>query len=706
MDFPTLSMSQSPVVSQGRSNQLTNSSSLIQPHPENLQSIVIVGGGAAAAQVLQEMNRLNASEKKPYTGQISVVANMDAWNPSQRGAGFINHQNELIAHYGARVPGYDVSYVDRATFSKTNEAIIQQAVEKGAFRIRSEVVKITRLADGNFRLYFSEGNPVDTKRVVLATGLGRDMTLFDPPDLSGGRTSLQKKMQNMRFLNQEVLKQQGRTMTGTELSIELDKNPDQFKGKRFVFQGAFVTVDAVEKLKATLGDQVDIVAWLVRESAPNLLDGNHLKYAPAVSRDHTVFVREVEVSPCLSDDQRIGVEVNIELNTCDIPGESQKKKLIADYYVYSLGSDPELPGSGQSILGDLSRELVPLYDVNQTISTNPYETVFGLGIGGINAGQGLTIVGAAATALAANVKHSYLDQVEADLTDDAKSIHPKLGEQLAAVLKHKLPPDELIDELNGLVQAYTDQLGTKLGLFNVLKQNLNRYVEARRHFLPEIGSPEASSQKAPTVAQAMNHVNTTQVASVVNSAQLCTVRAAIAGLSATIAPHNVNGEINYSVDNRTQMRVAIAQRYEQIRDLPQHSVEKFIADVIRLRHFKSSEFVEYASSEVFEQEVMPLIFSSWPIDEIIGNLKQLKISPNTCEKCQNHLLFARENFIGVSLSPDLITDLKSDLMVAFNAGPKPVHGVPERVRAGYENYLGELQNAKIKNTSIAKYWLM
>jgi hypothetical protein len=661
--------------------------------PQNLQRLVVVGGGTAAAQILHEIDTLNPSGIS-YEDNVCVVANLDGWSPEQRGHGHINHQNELISHYGDNVPEYNKNYADRSEFSKTNDKIIQRALDRGAFHISNEVSKIEQLDDGNFRLHFVGGGaPIHAQRVVLATGLGKDTTLFDVPGRAD-RTKLQKRMSNMKMFDQPTLKAQRTTMTSTELSIALDKNPEVFRGKKIIVQGSFAPIDAVEKFKDKFGDDAQVVAWLGREPL-NLLDGHQLRHAPKENVTNFISAKkDVEIHPLDSSSKDIGVKVRVQ-------GEQNEwTELSADLYVYGLGSDPELPGSGQAILGDMTDRLTPIYDWDQTVSKNPYETVLGLEVVGNHAQQGLTVVGGAATALAGSVKHNYLDAAADILLEAARTIDQNIADRLDSAIKQKQPHDKFISILSDATKLSEASGQLKFG---VLVNEISSYINARRYFSPEIDDPHKSAPER-TVAAAMDNLSSTQVASVQTGAQLSSVRAGIAGMTAAIPPYNVNGEINYSTDNSTQMRIAIMQTYEKTEcqgSLPEQQVQAFIEDVIYLRTLKSAEFVKIGASDVLRQDVLPLIQSGKPNESIMKGLKKLSISDDSCKQVSQWLASNKN-----SPPEDLINRLQHDLTIAFNAAPKPVHGVPESVRAGYKSRLDALSNGDLTGGgSIAKCWI-
>ncbi|MDB5839765.1 MAG: hypothetical protein JWQ23_1717, partial [Herminiimonas sp.] len=692
-------------------------------HPDVEQELVIIGGGAAAAQVLEEMNRNTAGN---YTN-ICIVADKDGWSPETRGQGFINQQNELIAHYGDTVPEYDTDYADRATFSKTNDAIIAASVDKGATRITSEVVSIKQLDDGKFEVKFAEGTTVCCRRVILASGLGKNTTLFDVGE-NGKRTSVQGRMSNMQFIDQPKLRQDGSTMDVNTFSVALDRDHQAFTGKKFIIQGSLVPVDVVEKLKEKLGDDAEIVAWLGREPA-SFLDKHQLQHAPKVNKERFIFAKHgVKVEPGSPSGK--GVKVSVEMqepgksyiplppelsrnaNTVSDPRKLQTTILEADYYIYGLGSDQELDGSGGAILGDLLRELKPVYDDNQVISNRPYETVLGLEIPPRGEGAGMMIIGGAATALSGRVAHNYLERAQANIDSAAKMRDLAKADVEAA--QSDVDTSRKILARNDLAQADREAAQSKLDTSrNNLEKKRDLWIRTSRAYDSKMQAYAQAAiyfknKNSQNVFQALDNLQSTQVSSVISSAQLTAIRAAVSGINGMVPEYNVKGEINYSIDNPTQMRIAIMQRYEvtdEQGDMPQEEVEKFIKEVIELRHLRSTDFVKKAAQDVMDREILPLLASAKSIDEKCAALARLKISPDNCEIIRLWVL-DDENMNSLPEGFDWKEGLLEDLRVAFENGPLPVHGIPPAVRAGYASRLDDLAAGRTEDVALAKYWLV
>lgn len=81
-----------------------------------LREVTFIGAGSSIAYLANEMaGRFEGvGADQPLLGKVSVIGVEDAWSPSVRGQGYINHQNEIIGQWGERAPAYDPGYADRA----------------------------------------------------------------------------------------------------------------------------------------------------------------------------------------------------------------------------------------------------------------------------------------------------------------------------------------------------------------------------------------------------------------------------------------------------------------------------------------------------------------------------------------------------------------------------------------------------------------
>lgn len=713
------------------------------PHPIRLsetQDLVIVGGGAASAQIVNEMNCTTPGTYAKFA--IVTDEAKDGWNPNSRGTGHINQQRELVSHYTSSVPAYDPTYTDRNEVFESNASIIAAAEEKGATRVVKNVESITKNDDGTFRVNFSGGTCIDAKRVILAGGLGKNMTVFDVPDQDGNphRTNRQQMMKNIKVVNQDRLKSDGSTMNGDEFSVLLDKNPEKLLGKRVIFQGSVATVDPLDRFKKTFPNgEATLVGWLGRDPA-SLLDGHYLTHAHAALSDGTFKKTpgDVTISPQDPNAENSGVRVTYEVASATAPTTTET--LTADYYVYALGADPDLPGSPGAILGDLRGELAPLYDINQVASDKPFATVLGLEVRGKDRDHGLTVIGAAATTLALDrshaIPHTYLENAKQAILAAAEGVNPGIVGDFQKALIEKDPnpsllaltkklatemqeeearltdiavmqssidpqsPDAAMDRANNetLLRTGIEHFLSRQTCLNRLTASVGAFDEVHRHF---------TQGKPPSVAQSLEKLHATQVSSVISSGQMPSFRVAINGFQAIIPAHSAEGEINFSIDNPTQMRIAIMRKYETKAfpgqfnappDLPEQPVQNFIEQVISLRALTTAEFPKRAADDVMQQMIQPLLESTRSAEEVDHELEKLGIPEATRDK-------VRQGRIQDASILPLAAELRSNLETLFAQGPKPVHGTPDRVRAGYDSWLATLASGQTPGIPLARYWL-
>jgi hypothetical protein len=204
-----------------------------------------------------------------------------------------------------------------------------------------------------------------------------------------------------------------------------------------------------------------------------------------------------------------------------IGDRSETLEIEADFYVLALGQNINALGAAGSVIDEaLLNELEPIYDINQIYDDKPYATVLGLQTRGTTKTEGLEVIGAAAYALAKDRKiyHAYEAIVQSQENDRAK----------------------------GAAKSYFAQ---KLSII-----------------------PEMNSQ--------VKH----EASNVIVPPQLASVKASMGALH-SIMPKYVGdeaqqGDINFSTDNRTVIRVYMAKAYPNIQEKDAQSI---IASIIKHR---------------------------------------------------------------------------------------------------------------------------
>ncbi|OQS26855.1 hypothetical protein [Chromobacterium violaceum] len=84
------------------SGKVGDAGSELDPH--RLREVTFIGAGSSIAYLANEMaGRFEGvGADQPLLGKVSVIGVEDAWSPSVRGQGYINHQNEIIGQWGER----------------------------------------------------------------------------------------------------------------------------------------------------------------------------------------------------------------------------------------------------------------------------------------------------------------------------------------------------------------------------------------------------------------------------------------------------------------------------------------------------------------------------------------------------------------------------------------------------------------------------
>jgi hypothetical protein len=366
--------------------------------------------------------------------------------------------------------------------------------------------------------------------------------------------------------------------------------------------------------------------------------------------------------------------------------------------------------------------------------------VLGLEVPGKDRDHGLTIIGAAATTLAYDrghpISHTYLKNSKQEILAAVNGIAPgavadfqkafdekdpnpalrKLTQTLADALRAEEPgladlalmqlgidpqsPNAMADRAAAEASLRDDieRFMSRQTCLNRLTASVGAFGEVHQHF---------TQAKPPSVGDSLEKLHATQVSSVISSGQMSSFRVAINSLQAMIPSHSVEGKINFSIDNPTQMRIAIMRQYETKSfpgqfnappDLPAQPVQNFIDQVISLRALTTAEFPKRAADDVLTQMVAPLLKSTQSAVDVEQALQDLGISPATRDKVKQCRAEGRD-------IQTLAADLRKDLETLFEQGPKPVHGTPERVRAGYDSWLAALASGRAPDIPLARYWL-
>ncbi|MFJ2713805.1 restriction endonuclease [Pseudomonas sp. NPDC087346] len=569
---------------------ISNTNTPLDPH--RVRELTFIGVGSSVAYLLNELNGRFAEGgvTLPFSGKVSIVGKEDSWGANVRGQGYLNQPTELVSHWGQQVPAYDPGYADRGEFSAGNQQQLTQAVGLGAEHLEALVTHIKQLDDGCFRIRLDSGQVLDSRQVVLGAGAGPHTSIWNS---STPHTQAEKRLDNIKLHEQEALRD--KVLGLDEFMRASDTAPQKFSGKTVVVHGPNAGIDAVERA----GELGANVVWFTRSTSPLLLDGNHLKFAPALAQSALRKVDSLDIYPTK---QEYGSALRLDYTSPEHGIKDARTSLEADYYVYALGQDIHKPGSAGALLGELRDHLEPVYDYDQVYSDQPYKTVIGLQNRGSNSDNGLIIVGAAVAQLAANVQHSYMDHAVDRIFEEMTRFPGKQAEEMSQMLLEGATSEQFqAHPKTWLVE------GVQSSDIQVLQNLVEDYLAARDYFQQQVNSKTGNLRG---VAAEVENQTLTEVASVIVSPQLGPVKASAAALSGLMPAYVANGENNFTTDNRTMLRAGIADRYPNIGNA---EASGFIDDVVGLRRLDRQRFIDKVTAEMIDKGVQPLVSLQPPV---------------------------------------------------------------------------------------------
>ncbi len=539
--------------------------------------LALVGRGASIAYYLNSLPPTYDHERTVLIGQV------DPWrgdNPSGRGRGYINQQAQLIGYAKEQVPTFDPAYFDRDAFADETARIFAEA------EIRTQVQDdVTAIRFNTTRKLFSvrtaNGGRCRARKVVVGMGAG-------PHRVPGWAKQIRDEEAN----------QKARTVMNLDEFMRWSFDHLESKnlaGKRIVVHGPNAAIDAVERAGAC-GIAHENIIWLVGRTRPVVLKGNQLEHvneleknAIRVKRSGFKIVRDKTTHKLTVTAKKIDGRT---------PEDNVHEENV-DFYVFALGQDPMADGAVGRILSDvIVKRLRPIYDINQRLGDNPYETVLGLETRPKGTGCRLQVIGAAAYALAGTipVRHrpsaeTYTKNYLASLQPSLAQSNPNLAKQaqrfcndyvekggLANVFAES--PEKQEPEIRGQHQArekdYEDIVKW------VGDENEQRRVLVEKRIKEPIAGREreyrqlverllpwdhwlrgvnllADMARGYDLRRQMDNQARTLAPSVIQAAQLGSIRSAMMALNATL-PRYITRDANLIGDDRTQLQVFLLTR--------------------------------------------------------------------------------------------------------------------------------------------------
>jgi len=526
-----------------------------------------LGHGSAAAYYLNTLDR----SRYP---RIAVIGEADPW-AGQRGlnksdprdpVNIVNQNLSMIGHFGGTAPKPAPELVPRTKWAEMNRQIFDQCradwIEGTILNVCRESTRFLSQRDravvGTAEFCYA----VEVKRknfkqtyyalkVVVATGAGE----HKPPD--DRIAALAKKYPDL-FMDMDTF---GRR---TEL-----RRP----GKRIIVHGPNAAVDSAD----TSAYNGCTVYWLANNPA-------------ILATPHQVGARDVKDGKGPGGSKLIGLDRNIkDPVTVKVEGSVIKVKcskepveLEADHYVWGIGQDSK--GAVKFIAPSLLNALEPIYDINQRFG-DAHQTVLGFQLPGTTSLQGFEVVGALARQVLlarGEIKHTYVRDLEKVIEDLQRQLnqwnedvstygYEFLVEPLANLAL--IPPKNLTRTI-GIVKNLMSTISpTWINIAKALCALILNWVIAKQFIDKAEGKVKDED---------LNNAVKILTPSTVGSPQLGSVRAVTAAINGfmPVYVHNSGGDLNWSHDDQTVLRVFIAINYPCV---PEEDCERIIRKMIQGR---------------------------------------------------------------------------------------------------------------------------
>ncbi len=545
--------------------------------------IAFVGRGSAIAYYLTALApRTNGDESDTGAlhASMAIFGKVDPWSRDVRGDGYINHEDHLVGQWGSKVAKYSEDYLRRDAFVRQNAAAFQRAGELGATLVNDDVFAIYQRGDV-YQISTATGPSYYAAFVVVAMGLGPHRGLQSgkgapklPDSVKGFDVTLMKRVLAPAVMDLDRFMREYPEQDG--IDKDLTKRLTPKRKLTIAVHGANAGIDAVQRAWQLGHD----IRWLCPAS-PIFLDGNRLpihKEVTDVTRHMLASNSDVTVSPTE------GGMVKAEWTDKEGAGTAN-----VDVYVIAVGQDPYAEGAVGDVLfqmgGIKEASLSMIWDFDQVFGL-PFQTILGYQLPGPRKGFGLQIIGGSTEILTRALDKIF--DVRALVADFEKQITPL-----------EIEPSEehcnrQIDESKSLTQKWGSEEGRRT--YHAQKvENWQRAVAQRDRFLKlaeaylggiagrrgpimELLTHQVDPKAAPKnldeiletfgddrflVGQVATPERpaTSAGASALLPSQLSAVRAVVAALSAFIPEYIVNGDSNFTTDDRTMLAVYIAQNF-------------------------------------------------------------------------------------------------------------------------------------------------
>lgn len=556
--------------------------------------LATIGIGSSIAYYLNAMWQVSTRYGYNHQGTV-MFGKVDAWHQSQRGDGFINHEWHNIGHWSALgIPRYQEEYLERAQFARENAFHIWRVCQEGGTHVPELVTKIERLGDV-LRVTTDTGATHLAAKVVCGVGAG-------PHHGFGARGPTGPKPTSSDEFKRQYSELADRVVDLDTFMREHPRpeQPQVPNGVKVVVHGTNAGIDAVQRARDWGFD----VLFFGSSGTAAWLRGNRLTVSPQDTRLPSANKDGAPVEVVVVKREQPPSVVPTEGEprvTVTFTGNGTTRTEVVYKYVLALGQDADADGAIGAVLnagGIKPEDLEPIFDTNQIFGL-PYQTVLGLQTKGASWSRGLQIVGAAADALARtntwgpNIRLNYEEQYK--LPTDSMN-DEQLAAHIGEVNKSRKPLQQLT--LEGAKRA------RDLRLFRFRKAK--SYLEASN--LASLMDHQIDPQKVPRQWLSQHGSSTpglstperpaaTAISSVLGSAQLGAVRAAMAAMHAMIPDYMLgnDSQANFTTDDRTMLALYIAKNFPSIDPTRANSL---VEEIIGARRTSLNRRAEFTSGSV------------------------------------------------------------------------------------------------------------
>jgi hypothetical protein len=559
--------------------------------------LAVIGAGSGAAYYLNTLdagsysNILLVGDADPWAGTRGT----NAGNPRDP-VNIVNHTAQMIGHYGDSVPPYTSggyhALVPRTKWAQQNAAVIGKALARfGATNFKQVPAKVTMVKESvlaafqskgkhkrAFQISTADGMAYFAFKLIIASGAGGHRAPEEVKDARAGRPDL---VMDMDAFARKV--------------GSLPRN-----GQTVFVMGGNAGIDTVETARFN-GFRV---VWLMRgkqDPKTKKLSGSKPVLLGTKHQVHAEEQPYINYQPGSLKVRAEGNRLRVEFFDIEVKHQNARYKnevRWGEFFVYATGQDDREAIS--FLHPDLQKELEPILDVNQRFG-DAHESVLGFHLEGTTLSEGIDIVGALSAQVAKHVDISKWTRA---------SLRP-YEEGIETVVEKILDTGAIVTAIGqvsgnrcGLLQAVEDAqdlitirregdaVVNRLSTDHPKNPHLRTWVAWVRslvnlrcnyHVMKVFCDTSSLSrdQKAALWNTLLDNPANQLGSSVLQGPQLGTVRSATAAVNGFVPSYvgteTASGDVNFSHDDRTVLRVYIAANYPLVSEA---DAEQMISQVL------------------------------------------------------------------------------------------------------------------------------